>query len=56
MTRELGVETELVEGQRGEFTVWVGDELVAKKDRNGYPSEDETRVAVRRALERRHRQ
>ena len=47
---EIGVETDLVEGGRGEFTVWVGDQMVAQKDAGGYPSEPEVIAAVRRAL------
>ena len=48
---ETGIEAELVVGGRGEFTVWVGDETVAKKDRNGFPSDEEAAAAVRRALD-----
>ena len=48
----LGVETELAEGGRGEFTVWVGDEMVAQKDSNGFPSEDDALAGVQRALQR----
>jgi hypothetical protein len=33
-----GIELELVVGGRGEFTVWVGEETVAKKDASGHPS------------------
>lgn len=49
---EISVDTELIEGARGEFTVWVGEERVAQKDANGFPSEDEALAAVRRALAR----
>jgi hypothetical protein len=48
----LGVEPELAEGGRGEFTVWVGDEVVAKKDSNGFPTEDDALAAVQRAVAR----
>jgi hypothetical protein len=48
----LGVETELAEGGRGEFTVWVGDEVVARKDSKGFPSEDDALAGVQRALAR----
>lgn len=48
----LGVEPEIAEGGRGEFTVWVGDEVVAQKDSQGFPSEDAALAAVRRALGR----
>ena len=42
----LGVEAELSEGSRGEFTVWVGDEIVAKKDSAGFPSDEDVVAAV----------
>jgi hypothetical protein len=47
---ELGLDSELSEGGRGEFTVWVGDEVVAKKDLNGFPSDEEALAAVKRAI------
>ena len=50
--KEIGVETELVEGRRGEFTVWVGEQLVAQKDSLGFPSEHDALAAVQRALAR----
>jgi hypothetical protein len=48
----LGVDAELAEGGRGEFTVWVGDEMVAEKDSHGFPSEDDALAGVQRALAR----
>jgi hypothetical protein len=45
-----GIDPELVEGSRGEFTIWVGDEIVARKDARGFPSEDGALAAVRAAL------
>ena len=45
-----GIEPELVVGGRGEFTVWVGEEAVAKKNANGFPAEDAIVRAVRLAL------
>ena len=47
----IGAETEVAEGARGEFTVWVGDDVVARKDSSGFPTDDEALAAVRRALE-----
>ena len=47
---DLGEEAELVEGNRGEFTVWVGEERVAGKDAIGFPSEQDVLAAVRKAL------
>ena len=48
----LGIEPELAEGGRGEFTVWVGDQVVAKKDSNGFPTEDDALAGVQRAMAR----
>jgi len=46
-----GVDTQLIEGGRGEFTVWVGDEVVAKKDPLvGFPTDEDALAAVERAL------
>lgn len=50
--RELGIEAELVGGNRGEFTVWVGERLVAKKGWVRFPSEQKVLSAVRQALAR----
>jgi hypothetical protein len=47
---ELGIDTDLSEGGRGEFTVWVGDAVVAKKDTNGFPTDEEALTAVKQAL------
>jgi hypothetical protein len=48
---EFGVETELVEGARGEFTVWVGDQKVAQKAEGVFPSDEDAVSAVKRAIE-----
>jgi hypothetical protein len=48
----LGIDAELSEGSRGEFTVWVGDDVVARKDAEGFPTEDQALAAVRAALAR----
>lgn len=47
--KQLALETEIVEGSRGEFTVWVGDRCVAKKDREGFPEDAAIVEAVRQA-------
>jgi hypothetical protein len=49
---ELGIEPELVEGDRGEFTVWVGEQEVAKKGWVRFPSDQKVLSAVRQALAR----
>ena len=50
LKRELEVETNLVEGDRGEFTVWVADRVVAKKGWLGFPDDEKVLAAVREAL------
>jgi hypothetical protein len=47
---KVGADPELVEGGRGEFTVWVDDVVVAKKDPHDFPTDDEALAAVERAL------
>ena len=47
---ELHENTEILEGARGEFTVWVDDECVAKKDADGFPDDRAIVEAVRRRL------
>ncbi len=49
--RELGVEPELIEGNRGEFTVWVGDEKVAEKGWIRFPADEKVVAAVNEALQ-----
>lgn len=48
--KDTGLEPELVEGDRGEFTVWVGEKRVAEKDPLGFPSEKNVVAAVQQAL------
>ena len=50
LKQDLGVAAELIVGTSGEFTVWVGDEVVAQKGPGGFPTEEEALAAVRRAL------
>ena len=45
-----GIKPEVVEGARGEFTVWVGDTQVARKTADGFPSEQEAVAAVQREI------
>jgi len=47
---DTGIDPELVEGTRGEFSAWVGEVKVAQKTPHGFPSDDEVRAAVRAAL------
>ena len=46
----LGIDSALAEGGRGEFTVRVDDEVVAKKDLQGFPSDEDVLAAVKRAV------
>ena len=48
--KESAADVDLVEGKRGEFTVWVGDTLVAGKDAQNFPSDEDALAAVQRAL------
>ena len=47
----LQLETDVVEGARGEFSVWVDDVCVARKDQGGFPDDRNVVSAVRRAVE-----
>jgi hypothetical protein len=50
LKKATGIDPDVVEGSRGEFTVWVGDQIVARKDTKGFPSEEDAVAAVRLAL------
>ena len=50
LKKELNVETKLIEGEKGEFTVWVADEIVARKGWRGFPDDEKILAAVREAL------
>jgi hypothetical protein len=49
LQRELGLHAELVEGDLGEFSVLVGDKLVAKKGLIFFPTDRKILAAVRAA-------
>ena len=46
----LGIDVELIEGGRGEFTVWVGDRKVSEKGWIFFPDDNVVVTAVREAL------
>jgi hypothetical protein len=48
--RELGVQAELIEGDRGEFSVWVDNQIVAKKGWVRFPSDQKILTVVRQAI------
>lgn len=50
LKKELAIDTKLIAGDRGEFTVWVGDKVVAKKGWLGFPEDEKVLVAVRAKL------
>ena len=50
LERELGVKADLVEGSLGEFTVSVGDKVVAKKGLIFFPPDKKVLATVRKAL------
>jgi hypothetical protein len=45
-----GLETELVVGGRGEFTVWVDGRRVAEKTADGFPEDQQAASAVQQAV------
>lgn len=47
----LGADVELIEGGRGEFTVWVRDQKVSEKGWIFFPDDDAIVTAVREALD-----
>jgi hypothetical protein len=47
----LGVETELVRGGSGEFTVWFGGAKVIEKFGQLFPTPEECEAAVARAID-----
>ena len=50
---ELGLDAvSLVSGDRGEFSLWLGDTLIAKKSYAGFPTNEEAVQAMRTALKR----
>ena len=50
LKKELGVQVETVGGKTGEFTVWVGDKLVAQKGWVRFPNNRKVLEAVRASL------
>ena len=49
MKKTLGVEATLVEGDRGEFTIWVDQKRVLSKNGDAFPSDEAVVAAVRGA-------
>lgn len=47
---ELDVDTQLVVGNSGEFTVWFGSDKVAEKSRGVFPDPADVVTAVRIAM------
>lgn len=47
LKQDLGVDTELVVGGSGEFTVWVDGKMVAEKTRGVFPEPAAVVTAVR---------
>jgi hypothetical protein len=50
--KDLGLDPQVVAGDRGEFTVWVGETVVARKDSGVFPEDDDVLTAVRQAVGR----
>ena len=51
LQRALGIKATLVEGDRGEFTVWVDSLKVAAKEHDEFPSDAKVVGAVRGVLQ-----
>ena len=49
LKQDLGIESELIVGSSGEFTVWVGDRKVAEKTGGRFPEPEAVVGAVRSA-------
>lgn len=45
-----GIGPSIIEGARGEFTVWVGSDKVAQKTDDDFPTDEEVVLAVRKRL------
>jgi hypothetical protein len=50
LKRQVGVDSQLLVGGSGEFTVWIGDKLVAEKKMGQFPSPEAVVAAVKAAL------
>ena len=51
LKQEFGLrEVELISGRRGEFSVWLGESLLAEKDFSGFPTDEDAVQALRSAL------
>jgi hypothetical protein len=51
LKREMGLDAKLTEGDRGEFTIWVDKQMVAKKGWLRFPGDEKVLTAVRAALQ-----
>lgn len=50
LKQKVGLDSELRVGGSGEFTVWLGDKLVAEKKFGRFPSPEDVVAAVKAAL------
>jgi len=50
ITQATEIDVTLEPGDRGEFTVWVGDDVVARKTLDGFPEPDQVVTAIRAAI------
>ena len=49
VNKELGIDTQIVVGNSGEFTVWLGDQKVAEKKWGRFPEPAEVVAALKAA-------
>jgi hypothetical protein len=47
-----GIQPDVVEGARGEFSIRVNDDVVARKDANGFPRDEDAVARVKARLAR----
>jgi hypothetical protein len=54
--QDTGIDPDVIEGTRGEFSIWVGDARVAQKEAHRFPSEEDVVARVSEALGRQKRE
>ena len=46
--RELGIDTELIKGNSGEFTIWLDGQKIVEKTGQQFPSPEAVIAAIRK--------
>ena len=50
ITKHTGKDVELISGNRGEFSVWLGDDLIVQKTGEDFPSPADATRRIQTAL------